>query len=238
VQAALGARHADVHQPPLLLDVAGVDRFAVRQDALLQPDEKHVRELEALSACSVDRHTASAASPSRPFEHRDQRDHLRQLEQVAAIGLALAREPADEIVDALRARLRVATVERRREPVRITDLAQQLVEQPARRLALGAVAQAVDQRTELGERGALRAGTAARTQRRTPRRTGSWTTPAPARTCATSPGASVVAPMPRFGADSARTNAGSSSSFAISRRYATMSLISVRSNIDCPPEIS
>ena len=48
----------------------------------------------------------------------------------------------------------------------------------------------------------------------------------------------VAWPTPRFGADSARTNAGSSSSFAISRRYATMSLISVRSNIDCPPEIS
>jgi len=41
--------------------------------------------------------------------------------------------------------------------------------------------------------------------------------------------ASVVAPIPRFGVVTARMNAGSSSSFAIRRRYAIRSLISARS---------
>ena len=49
------------------------------------------------AACSVDSRTASGASPSFALEHRDQRDELRQLEEVAIVGLALARQPVDEV---------------------------------------------------------------------------------------------------------------------------------------------
>src|SRR5574340_881691 len=38
MQAAPRARDADVHEAPLLLDAAGVDRFTVRQDAFLDAD--------------------------------------------------------------------------------------------------------------------------------------------------------------------------------------------------------
>ena len=135
------------------------------------------------AACSVDSRTASAGLALASFEHRDQRDHLRELEQVLPVGLALAREPADEIVDALRARLRVTPIERRHEPFRIADPAHQLVEQPPRRLALGAMAQAVDhaRRTRRAPRAAAPAPPL-RATARTRRRTGST-----AVACATSP---------------------------------------------------
>src|SRR5215831_14368624 len=48
VKALLRARDADVHEPALLVDVARGDRFAMRQQAFLQPYEEHVRELEPL----------------------------------------------------------------------------------------------------------------------------------------------------------------------------------------------
>ena len=46
VQAPLRARDADVEQPPLLVDVAARDRFAVRQQSFLQADQEDMGELE------------------------------------------------------------------------------------------------------------------------------------------------------------------------------------------------
>jgi hypothetical protein len=93
-------------------------------------------------------------------------------------------------------------------------LDQELVEQAARWLALGAVTQVVDELAELGQRLALAAGTAeassganAAANRLSLRR---------APTSASR--ARVVWPMPRLGAPTARRKAGSSSSLAIRRR--------------------
>ena len=98
------------------------------------------------------------------------------------------------------------------------------------------MAQVVDQRAELLR--ASRAARGMRRSRRTPARTPPRTGSALARRRCR-PASRASSRRCRASASStARTNAGSSSSLAMRRRYATMSLISARSNIDWPPDIS
>ena len=231
VQRSLRARHAHVHQPALLVDRAALDRLAMRQDPLLDADEEHVRELEPLRR--VQRRQAHdvriVAVPA--FEHRDQRDHLRELEQRLArrsrlCATASRRSRARSRSSPAHRACRTSTTSQSSYPMRRTS---SFSRRPAgSRFARDL--QVVDQRTELRQRLAPPSAAPPRAApARATQRTG-FRGAAPR--CADSL-SSVVCPTPRRGVVTARMNAGSSSSFASSRRYATMSLISARSKYDC-----
>src|SRR5438552_11371770 len=165
------------------------------------------------------------------FEHRHQRDHLRELEQVLAIGLAFFREPRHEVVHAFPARPRLRLVEGIEKIRLVSDDAEQFGQQTSRGLALGAITHAVDGASEFVHRLA-RADGNRRAQRVLVCRGGQAHLPLSRNAAQLS---SVCAPTPRFGVVAARTKAGSSSSLAIRRRYAIRSWISERSNHDAPP---
>src|SRR5258705_4041730 len=101
MQALLRARDADVHEPSLLVDVARIDRLAMRQHALLQPDEEYVRKFETFRRVQRRQPHGVDTLAIAAFEHRDECNGLRQLEQIALVGLAFARKPVDEIAHTL-----------------------------------------------------------------------------------------------------------------------------------------
>ena len=86
MQAALRACDAHIHQPPLFLDflVGQVVVFtAVWEDALLNAHQKHVRILQPLARVQRgEAHRIRVLFPA--FKHADQRDGLREFEQVLA----------------------------------------------------------------------------------------------------------------------------------------------------------
>src|SRR5262245_7185605 len=74
----LGPGHADVAEPPLLLDLLGVvHRAGVRKHALFQPRHEHRGEFEALGR--VERHQGDAPRAVPPFVHvAEQRDAIQE----------------------------------------------------------------------------------------------------------------------------------------------------------------
>ena len=68
VEPILGARHADVRQAPLLLQLAIVlERTPMRQQPLLEPDDEDDRELQALGGVQGDQRDPVRADPrARP----------------------------------------------------------------------------------------------------------------------------------------------------------------------------
>ena len=108
-QPLLRPRHADVAEPPLLLDPLLLDRARVREDPLLHPDHEHGAELEALRV--VQRHQRDEAAPRRGSRPGRSTSEIswRKLDErrlLAPARLVLPRD-ADELLQVLDPPLRL-----------------------------------------------------------------------------------------------------------------------------------
>src|SRR5207244_10391480 len=145
MEASLRASHADVEKTSLLVDVAVCDRLAMRQQAFLEPDQEHMRKFEAF--CRVQRRQADGIRLAAilPVQHRDQRDHLRELEQVPAVLLALLPQPVEKVAHTAPASFRLLALAGQKKVVLVADADNELVEEPCRGLAFGPIAPVVDE---------------------------------------------------------------------------------------------
>ena len=108
-QPLLRARHPDVAEAALLLDVVLLDRARVREDPLLHPEHEDGAELEPLRV--VERHQrdlAGAVAVAQRVLVRVERDLLqeRRERRLVGRGLVLARD-ADELLEVLDLSLRL-----------------------------------------------------------------------------------------------------------------------------------
>jgi hypothetical protein len=147
MQRALGAGDADVHQSALFLDLPAVHAFTVRQDAFLHADQEHVAEFQPfrrVQGGKLDRVCFLLAA----FQHAHQGDGLGELQQGGFVGLALARQPADEVHDVVPLALGGARLLAVVEEHFVREGAQQVVEHFARRILDGAFLHALDEAAE------------------------------------------------------------------------------------------
>ncbi len=133
MELLLRARHADVEEPPLLLQVLALAlRVPVRQESVLEAGQEDDRKLESLGA--VQRHQADAALAVPGVEVGDQRDMVEEggeevLVFAAAVALRLGEvlRRREELADVLELGLVLLVV----SPVHVgvAGLRQQLVEE-------------------------------------------------------------------------------------------------------------
>ena len=105
MQGALSAGDADIHQAALLLHLARLGRFAMRQDAFLDANQKNMGILESLRGMQRRKLHGIDFLVVLLVEHVDQGDALRQLDQRLAVEFALLVDPVGKFADIGPARL-------------------------------------------------------------------------------------------------------------------------------------
>src|SRR5215218_267453 len=152
IQLPLRTSDADVAEPPLLLEIARLDRPDVREDTVLQPDDEHGSELEPLGV--VQRHQGQKALlVAQGVLLREQRDLLQELLDRALLGggVVLPRNP-HELFEVLEPTLRLDRA-LGAQRLGVAGLVERLLEQVAHAGSpFGALAQALHHRHEASNR--------------------------------------------------------------------------------------